>query len=65
LPTSIPCPEKELCESSRQSYLESNKKLLGEGVYNTIIQLAEKLKDHPEKGRALALLQQEIFPANH
>jgi Zn-finger nucleic acid-binding protein len=52
-------------DSSRQSYLESNKKLLGEGVYNEIMLLAQTLKDHPEKGRALALLQQEIFPASH
>ena len=51
-------------ESGRQNFLESNKKLLGKGVYDEIMHLAQNLKDHPEKGRALALLQQEVFPAN-
>lgn len=46
---------------SRVSYLESNRRLLGENVFDEVMKLSEILKNHPEKGRAIALLQQEII----
>jgi Zn-finger nucleic acid-binding protein len=51
---------RQLKEKSRETYLEINRKLLGEEVFQAVVRLAERLKDHPEKGRALALLNQEI-----
>lgn len=52
---------KQRQEKSRNSYLEANKELLGDAVFDEIMRLSEKLKDHPEKGRAIALLQQEVL----
>ncbi len=52
---------KQRKHKSRISYLESNKKLLGENVFEKILQLSALLKTHPEKGRAIALLQHEII----
>ncbi len=46
---------------NRKSFLETNQKLLGEQIFNEIMKLSEKLKDHPEKDRAIALLQQEVI----
>lgn len=45
---------------NRNSYLETNRKRLGDNAFDEIMKLSELLKDHPEKGRAIALLQQEI-----
>lgn len=47
-------------KKSRDTYLEANKKVFGEGVFNKIIELSILLKEHPDKGRAIALLQQEM-----
>lgn len=44
----------------RESFIELNKSLLGEDIVGDIFKLAEKLKSHPEKSRALALLRQEL-----
>ncbi len=46
---------------NRESFLETNQKLLGEQIFKEIMDLSEKLKSHPEKDRALALLQQEVI----
>ncbi len=46
---------------TRASYLETNKRLLGNDIFEKIIDLSKLLKDHPDKGRAVALLQQEIL----
>ena len=46
--------------TNREKYYEINKRLLGEDIFDRIIQLSERLKTHPEKGRAIALLQLEI-----
>ena len=51
---------KQRKEQSRTRFLEINEEVLGKEVFEAIIELAEKLKQHPEKGRAIALLQQEI-----
>lgn len=48
-------------EKNRESFIELNKKILGEDIVQLIIHLGEKLKDHPEKTRAFALLKQEIL----
>ncbi len=45
---------------NRKSFLEMNQKLLGEEIFNNIINISKKLKDHSDKDRAIALLQQEI-----
>jgi len=47
-------------KKSRETYLEVNRNVFGEDIFNKIIELSELLKEHPEKGRAIALLQQEI-----
>lgn len=52
--------QKQRQEKSRASYLESNRKILGDDVFENIIRLSKILRDHPEKGRAIALLQQEL-----
>ncbi|TWI76807.1 TFIIB-like protein [Desulfobotulus alkaliphilus] len=46
---------------NRNSFLETNKKLLGEQVFREVMELSETLKNHSEKDRAIALLQQEIL----
>lgn len=51
---------KQSKEKDRNSFLKTNQKLLGEQIFNLIIELSKALKDHPEKSRAIALLQQEI-----
>jgi Zn-finger nucleic acid-binding protein len=43
----------------RGNYLGLNKKLLGEDLFDAVMALASKLRDHPERDRAMALLQQE------
>ncbi len=48
-------------EQNRQNYLDSNRKLLGNELFDNLMKLSEILKKHPEKGRAIALLQQEIL----
>jgi len=52
---------KQRQQKSRQTYLDTNRKMLGDELFEELISLAEKLKDHPEKGRAMALLQQEVL----
>jgi Zn-finger nucleic acid-binding protein len=48
-------------EKDRDSFIEINRKLIGDDVVRLIIQLGELLKNHPEKTRAMALLKQEIL----
>lgn len=50
---------KQRAQANRENFLSINRELLGEQVFESIIQLAEVLKSHPEKGRAIALLTQE------
>lgn len=52
---------KQQQEKNRESFLEMNKKLFGDEIFNALIDLADKLKNHPEKSRALALLKGEII----
>jgi Zn-finger nucleic acid-binding protein len=47
-------------EKNRDFFLTMNQKVLGENVFRMIVDLAEVLKNHPEKDRAIALLHQEI-----
>lgn len=47
-------------KKSRKSFLQANQRLFGSELFEKIIELSELLEDHPEKGRAIALLQQEI-----
>ncbi len=44
----------------REHYLEQNRMLLGEEVFNAVIDLAKVLRDHPEQFRAVSLLQSEL-----
>ena len=55
---------KQRKEQSRRRFLEINQKLLGDDAFQTIMALALKLRNHPEKGRAMALLQQELVGDN-
>ncbi|RUM36704.1 MAG: hypothetical protein DSY50_01860 [Desulfobulbus sp.] len=52
---------KQRKDKQRVNFLESNRQILGDQVFREVMNLSELLKEHPEKGRALALLQQEIF----
>jgi len=52
---------KQRQEKNRQTYLEMNKSVLGPDLYEEILRLADTLRDHPEKLRAMALLRQEIL----
>jgi Zn-finger nucleic acid-binding protein len=47
-------------QKGREQFLNLNQKLLGEKIFAAVMDLAKELKAHPEKHRALALLQQEI-----
>lgn len=47
-------------KKNRDSFINLNRKLLGESVFRMVMELSKMLKDHPEKDRAIALLQQEI-----
>lgn len=51
---------KQRKEQNRSNFLEINRKLLGDDAFQAIMDLVLQLKDHPEKGRAIALLQQEL-----
>lgn len=48
-------------EKDQESFIELNKKLIGDDLVRQIYDLAGKLKDHPEKIRAIALLRNEIM----
>ena len=48
-------------EKGRQRYLDANRQFLGEELFDSLMKLSETLKNHPEKGRALALLQHEAL----
>jgi len=52
---------KQSKEKNRESFLAMNRSLLGDPVFTALMDLAETLKNHPEKDRALALLQREII----
>jgi len=52
---------KQRKEKNRESFLQSNQTLLGDSVFMEVMKLAESLKEHPEKRRAIALLQQEVL----
>ncbi len=55
---------KQQKEKNRESFLKLNKQLLGEDIFNSIMDLVNSLKDHPEKMRAFALLKQEMVESN-
>lgn len=46
-------------EKDRESYLGLNKRLLGDSLFDAVMAVASQLKGHPERDRAMALLQQE------
>lgn len=45
---------------TRKKYLELNKKVFGVTIFEKILELSDLLKNHPDTGMAMALLQQEI-----
>ena len=47
-------------KKDREYYLNLNKELLGEELFESIIQMAQTLRDHPEKLKAMALLRYEM-----
>lgn len=52
---------KKQQEKERESFIDLNKKLMGDEIVHMILKLGDLLKDHPEKTRAMALLKQEIL----
>lgn len=52
---------KQSKEKNRENFLTMNQKLFGDKIFNSIMELSKELKDHPEKDRAIALLQQEVL----
>lgn len=52
--------QRQRKEKGRQQYLRQSEELLGNELFAWLMTLAERLKHHPEKSRALAFLQQEI-----
>ena len=52
---------KKQHEQEREHFIELNRKLIGEDIVHRILDLADLLKNHPEKARAMALLKQEIL----
>ena len=58
---SVSWQRKQSKEKNRESFLSMNQTLLGDPVFAAIMALAEDLKDHPEKDRAIALLQREAL----
>jgi Zn-finger nucleic acid-binding protein len=57
---SISWQRNQMQEKNRRQYLQQNEELLGHELFNLILALAENLKRHPDKSRALAFLQQEM-----
>ena len=57
---SVSWQRKQQQIKNREAFLSLNKNLLGEELFLSVMELAGLLKNHPEKNRALALLQQEI-----
>lgn len=47
-------------KKNRDAFLEMNRDLLGEDIFQRIVELSGLLRNHPESTRAVALLQQEI-----
>lgn len=47
-------------EKGKKYYHNLNKELLGDDIYNLVLSLSQKLKDHPHQLRALALLHHEL-----
>jgi len=47
-------------KKGEEYYHKTNRELLGDDIYDAIIELAEKLKGHPEQLRAMALLHHEL-----
>jgi Zn-finger nucleic acid-binding protein len=56
-----PWQRKQRLAHSRKSFLQLNEELLGTEVYQLTINLADKIKDHPEKDRVFDLLRHELF----
>ncbi len=48
-------------EKDREKFHEINRGLLGNKVFQAILDLSAQLKQHPEKDRAIALLQHEVY----
>jgi Zn-finger nucleic acid-binding protein len=48
---------KQSPKKNRDNFLKTNRKLLGEKIFTSVLELAEKLKDPPEKDRAIAFLR--------
>lgn len=52
---------KQRLEKEQEKYLELNKSLLGEEVFEEIMALASRLAHHPQKLRAVAFLQNQVL----
>ncbi len=52
--------QKQKSEKKKQQMISINKQALGDELYKAIMELADKLREHPEKHRALILLDEAI-----
>lgn len=51
---------QRLAAASRERFLEMNRESLGDEVYASVIALAQLLKEHPLRQRAIAFLRNEV-----
>lgn len=51
---------KQRKQKNRDSYLKINEELLGTTLFEELMNLSLKLRTHPAKSRAIALLQNEL-----
>lgn len=52
---------KQRLEREKDKYLEINRTLLGVELYEAILALSSRLRQHPERLRAIAFLQQQVL----
>ncbi len=55
-----PWRRKQTKEQNRMSFLQLNEELLGTEVYRLTLELANKIKKHPERSRVFDLLRHEL-----
>lgn len=51
---------KQREKESRYNYLDVNRRLLGDHIFNKVVELSDALREHPEKDRSMAFLRQTI-----
>jgi Zn-finger nucleic acid-binding protein len=47
-------------EEGRERFMQMNREHLGDHIYDSVVALAQMLKEHPQQKRAISLLQAEL-----